>query len=88
MYATFTRLPESFWGEVVHTAAYLINRCLSAALNFKVLEEMWSGVVPNFNHLRVFGCVTYAHVSQGKLEPRARKCMFLGYPDSVKGYKL
>ncbi|CAD6247489.1 unnamed protein product [Miscanthus lutarioriparius] len=38
--------------------------------------------------LRVFGCTAYAHVDNGKLEPRAIKCMFLGYGYGVKGYKL
>ena len=39
-------------------------------------------------NLRVFGCVAYAYIRQGKLEPRALKCMFLGYPQGVNGYKL
>jgi hypothetical protein len=38
--------------------------------------------------LRVFGCTAYAHVDNGKLEPRAVKCVFLGYKSGVKGYKL
>lgn len=29
----------------------------------------------------------YAHVNNGKLEPRSIKCVFLGYKASVKGYK-
>ena len=36
----------------------------------------------------MFGCVAYAYVSQGKLEPRAKKCMFEGYPGGVNGYNL
>ena len=38
--------------------------------------------------MRVFGCTAYAHADNGKLEPRAARCIFLGYQPSVKGYKL
>lgn len=50
--------------------------------------EKWSGQPADYKHLRTFGCVAYAHIDQGKLEPRAKKCVFLGYPEGVKGYKL
>ena len=38
--------------------------------------------------MRVFCCTAYAHADNGKLEPRAARCIFLGYQPSVKGYKL
>ena len=51
------KLPKSFWGEAVNTTVYLINRCPFATLNFKVPEEMWNGVAPDYKHLKVFGYV-------------------------------
>ena len=51
-------------------------------------EEVWSGHVPSLDRLKVFGCVAYAHIRQDKLDPRAVKCMFLGYPEGVKGFRL
>ena len=57
-------------------------------MNCKIPEEVWSSVVPSFKNLRIFGCVAYAHINQGKLEPRAMKCLFIGYHERVKGYKL
>ncbi|KAG8497012.1 hypothetical protein CXB51_008232 [Gossypium anomalum] len=36
----------------------------------------------------IFGCPTYAHVDNEKLEPKSIKCVFLGYKAGVKGYKL
>ncbi|KAH9670611.1 hypothetical protein KPL70_017043 [Citrus sinensis] len=50
--------------------------------------ELWSGKPADYSQLRIFGCPAYAHVKQGKLEPRAFKCVFLGYSAGVKGYKL
>ncbi|KAG8497386.1 hypothetical protein CXB51_008630 [Gossypium anomalum] len=37
---------------------------------------------------KIFGCPAYAHIDNGKLEPRSIKCVFLGYKVGVKGYKL
>ncbi|KAK3020186.1 hypothetical protein RJ639_047130 [Escallonia herrerae] len=37
---------------------------------------------------QIFGCPAYAHVNDGKLEPRVKKCIFLGYANGVKGYRL
>lgn len=58
------------------------------AIGFKTPKEVWSGTPANYENLRIFGCPAYTHVNNGKLEPRAIKCIFLGYPDGVKGYKL
>ncbi|GKE30199.1 retrovirus-related pol polyprotein from transposon TNT 1-94 [Tanacetum coccineum] len=50
--------------------------------------DLWSGHPVNYEMLRIFSCVAYSHTNQRKLKPRAIKCIFLGYPDGVKGYKL
>ena len=81
-------LPKVFWAEAVTTIAYMINRCPSIALNFKTPKKVWSGHPPDYLNLRVFGCSAYAHIRKDKLEPRALKCIFLGYPEGVKAYKL
>nr|GFC22486.1 retrovirus-related Pol polyprotein from transposon TNT 1-94 [Tanacetum cinerariifolium] len=81
-------LPKTFWAEATCTAAYLINRSPSTAIENKTPMEMWSGHPSDYGMLRTFDCVTYSHVQQGKLDPRAVKWVLLGYPEGVKGYKL
>ena len=42
-------------------------------------------------HLRVFGSNTFAHipkVDRKKLDPKAMKCIFVGYGTEFKEYKL
>jgi hypothetical protein len=36
----------------------------------------------------VFGYPTYAHVNEGKLDPKAKKCIFMRYEHGVKRYRL
>lgn len=36
----------------------------------------------------MFGFLAYAHIKQDKLDARALKCVFVGYPDAVKGNRL
>ncbi|KAG8477010.1 hypothetical protein CXB51_030151 [Gossypium anomalum] len=63
-------------------------RSPSVAIEKKTPQEVWSGNPANYSDLKIFGCPAYAHVDNGKLEPRSIKCVFLGYKASVKGYKL
>ncbi|OAE25191.1 hypothetical protein AXG93_925s1020 [Marchantia polymorpha subsp. ruderalis] len=81
-------LPKRFWEEAVNTTAYLINRCPSMALNCKTSKEVWNGSSPKLDNLKVFGCVAYMHQREDKLDPRAKKCLFVGYAEGVKGWKL
>lgn len=81
-------LPKVFLAEAVNTAMYLINRTPSAAIHNEIPEEVWSNTVPQFDHLKKFGCVCYHHSDEGKLQPRANKGIFIGYPAGVKEYKV
>ncbi|KAG8482498.1 hypothetical protein CXB51_024223 [Gossypium anomalum] len=74
--------------EAASTACFLINRSPSVAIEKKTPQEVWSGNPANYSDLKIFGCPAYAHVDNGKLEPRSIKCIFLGYKTGVKGYKL
>ncbi|XP_071909337.1 uncharacterized protein [Coffea arabica] len=67
---------------------YIVNRSPSASLEFKNFEEVWSGTPADYFNLKVFGCPTYMHVNDGKLESKAKKYIFLGYASGVKGYRL
>ncbi|KAK4327560.1 hypothetical protein Pmani_001967 [Petrolisthes manimaculis] len=84
-------LPHRFWAEALSTACYLKNRSPARALNGKTPCQALMGKKPTVHHLRVFGCVCYAHVPKDerrKLDPKSVKCIFLGYGSEVKGYRL
>jgi hypothetical protein len=84
-------LGQEFWAEAVGTACYLVNRSPSSALDDKTPQEVWTGKEPSLTHLKVFGCDAYVHVpkeNRSKLDKKAEKCIFIGYKDGLKGYKL
>ncbi|KAH9762673.1 BED-type domain-containing protein [Citrus sinensis] len=74
--------------EVVSTASYLVNKSPYAVIGFKTPEELWFGKPGSYEHLMVFGCPTYVHVRQWKLDARAVKGGFVGYLNGVKGYRV
>jgi hypothetical protein len=84
-------LKKSLWAEAVVNAAYTRNRCPSRALPSITPEEAWSGRKPCISHMRVFGCIAYAMVpdeKRGKLDAKGTKCLFLGYCEGTKAYRL
>lgn len=54
-------------------------------------EECWSGIKPTVDYFRVWGCIGDVHVpdtKRSKLDDKSYKCVFLGYRDESKAYKL
>ena len=85
------KLPSYFWAEAVNTAVYIRNRCPTVALDGTTPYEHWFGRKPDVSNFRVFGCCTHVHIpdqKRGKLDKKSKKCIFVGYLDGSKGYKL
>ena len=82
-------LGKQLWAEAVMYASHLINSLPSSALNRKTPLEVWFGKpINDYDTLRVFGSTTYYHVKESKLDPRAKKALFMGVTLGVKGYRL
>ena len=84
-------LPIDLWGECVLASAHLINRTPSSLLKNKTPFEILHGQPPSLSHLRVIGCLAYAHnknTKGDKFASRSRKCILLGFPSGTKGWKL
>lgn len=91
VFPIFAGMANSFWAEAVKIACYVINRSPSTAIDLKMPMEMWTGKPADYSHLHTFGSPVYVmHNAQetSKLDPKSRKCIFLGYADGVKGYRL
>jgi hypothetical protein len=84
-------LGQEFWSKAVGTASYLVNRSPSSALDDKTPQEVWTGKAPSLTHLKVFSCNAYVHVpkeNMSKMDKKVEKCIFIGYKDGLKGYKI
>jgi hypothetical protein len=83
-------LPNYFWVEVVATVVYIMNRTPTSIVHGMTLEEKFISKKPNVSHLIMFGCITYVHVpneKRSKLDPKAKKCIFIRYSLEQKGYR-
>ena len=64
--------------------------CLSStAIGGKTPLDIWSGgVAQDYDLLRVFESPAYFSTKDGKVNPQAKKFVFLGIIRNMKGYKL
>ena len=84
-------VPQKLWAEAMSTAVYLRNQSPTKAVEGMTPHEAFHGNKPNVKHLRVFGCVAFAHIAKDerkKLDIIARRCVLVGYGTEVKGYRL
>lgn len=88
-------VPKYLWGDAILTSCYLINRMPTRVLNYETPLQTLKKTFPNTRlinnlHLKLFGCTVFVHVPshlRSKFDPRAEKCIFLGYSPNKKGYK-
>ena len=82
-------MPHFYWAEAINTAVYIMNRTLIVVVHNVTPEEKYTGTKPDLSHMKVFGCIAYVHVPdemRTKLDPKAEKCVFIGYSLEQKGY--
>ena len=48
-------------------------------MEFRLLEEVWSGKKIKFSHLKTFGCISFVHIdsdARNKLDAKSKICVF------------
>ena len=83
-------LPESLWGEVLKTAAYILNRVPTKAAA-KTPYELWTGRKPSLNHLHIWGCPAEARPyrpHERKLDSKTVSSYFIGYAERSRDFNF
>ena len=85
------KLPyQDFWGYAQLTACLVRNLTISKAASVNCPPRMKrTGLKPDVSDLRTFGCVAYVHkvkTTRRKAELRAKRGIFVGYPEGQKGW--
>ena len=84
-------ISKGFWDEAVRTIVNLNNMSPTTILGHKNPFESLYGYKPKLGHIRVFGIEAFSHVSKDdrrKLDAKSIKCIFIGYCDDHKAYKM
>ncbi|GKA34551.1 zinc finger, CCHC-type containing protein [Tanacetum coccineum] len=85
------KLPLTFWAKAVKHALYILNKVPTRALVDKTPYEALYNRKPNLEHLRIFGCTTYAKITiphLKKLDDRSIPIIYLGVEEGSKACRL
>ncbi|GJT05717.1 putative ribonuclease H-like domain-containing protein [Tanacetum coccineum] len=86
-----SKLPTTFWAEVVNTACYVQNRVLVVKPHNKTPYKLFHGRTPTLCFMRPFGCPvtifnTIDHL--GKFDGKADEGFFIGYSLNSKAFRV
>ncbi|GJT45095.1 retrovirus-related pol polyprotein from transposon TNT 1-94 [Tanacetum coccineum] len=86
-----SKLPTTFWAEVVNTACYVQNRVLVVKPHNKTPYELFHGRTPTLSFMRPFGCLvtilnTIDHL--GKFDGKADEGFFVRYSLNSKAFRV
>ena len=85
------KLHANLWVEVMHDVAYIQKKVPHSSVKGKTPFESCFGHKPNVSNLRVFGSTAWTRIPLDKrrdLKPQSIECLFIGYPDEYKGFKM
>jgi hypothetical protein len=85
-----SHLDSHYWVEAFLTAVYLINRLPTPVLNHQSPYFKPFHTHPDYSLLKTFGCACYPLLrpyTPHKLTFRSKKCLFIGYSSTQKGYR-
>ncbi len=74
--------PYYFWVKTIKIVIYIMNRTPTTTVHGMTPKEKFTSKKPNVSHLKMFGCIIYVHVLDdkiSKLDPKAKKCIFIKY---------
>ncbi|KIM21895.1 hypothetical protein M408DRAFT_32434, partial [Serendipita vermifera MAFF 305830] len=83
------KLPKSMWVDAARAFAHTHNRLPSPNTDGRTPHERFYGKTPSVSHLRAWGCLAHVHLQKDQrdqLAPHTKKCLFIGYPSSYKGW--
>ncbi|GJT74742.1 retrovirus-related pol polyprotein from transposon TNT 1-94 [Tanacetum coccineum] len=86
-----SKLPTTFWAEIVNTACYVQNRVLVVKPHNKTPYELFHGRTPTLSFMRPFGCpVTILNSIDhlGKFDGKADEGFFVGYSLNSKAFRV
>src|ERR1700722_16593423 len=84
-------LSLKYWAKAINYANYIVNHTPTKTLKNITPEEAWTKIKLDVSHFHVFGSIAWAHIPDEKrkaLQPKSEKCIFFGYSEYVKGYRL
>jgi len=83
----WSKLSSNFWDYAIIYSNYLYNNTPHSRNNFEIPNEIFYNKLVEIKHIRTFGCITYyKNINSNKLEPNARKGIFLGFKESSHSY--
>ncbi|GJR66170.1 putative ribonuclease H-like domain-containing protein [Tanacetum coccineum] len=88
---TDSKLPTTFWAEVVNTACYVQNRVIIVKPHNKTPYELFRGRTPALSFMRPFGChVTILNTLDhlGKFDGKSDDGFFVGYSLTSKAFRV
>ena len=83
--------PPKLCGKAINYESYIQNRVPHKNIYGFNRFEAWSGHKPDVSHFRIFGSRAWDRIPLDKrrdLEPQFKECLFVGYSEDSKGYKL